>query len=187
MGRPGSSRSRSRSRGPTEMTGSSQLSPRWCGGAGAGPAGHSLSHPPAAPRPAPLPNSSIFFVNPDFGRRQSAAAAAEIRPRSTFAAAADQSGEYLRYTVSTQCPVQYVQYTVSTVHWAQLHGHVTRRKMQCVTRHPTPRRHQPHFLSPPPPPHSPWFSVLFVCVCVRVCKKLRSGRSQVYEGPVQQV
>ena len=59
--------------------------------------------------------------------------------------------------------------TVSTVHWAQLHGHVTRRKMQCVTRHPTPRRHQPHFLSPPPPPHcSPWFSVLFVCVCARV-------------------
>ena len=41
------------------MTGSSQLSPP-----GAGWAGHSLSPPPAAPRPAPLPDTQRLLCQP---------------------------------------------------------------------------------------------------------------------------
>ena len=72
------------------------------------------------------------------------------------------STQYLQYLQSPQ----YLQYTV---HWAQLHGHVTRRKMQCVTAAATSRTsYQPSAL--------PCRGSLCLCVC----KKLRSGRSQVY-------
>ena len=76
------------------------------------------------------------------------------------------STQYLQYLQSPQ----YLQYTV---HWAQLHGHVTRRKMQCVTAAATSRTsYQQSAL------HAAHRAV--VLFSLSVCKKLRSGRSQVY-------
>ena len=78
------------------------------------------------------------------------------------------STQYLQYLQSPQ----YLQYTV---HWAQLHGHVTRRKMQCVTAAATSRTsYQQSAL------HAAHRAVVLFSLSVRVCKKLRSGRSQVY-------
>ena len=151
----------------------------WCWPSGSQPQSSSGS---AATRSSPQ-HSSIFFVNPDFGRRQSAAAAAEIRPRSTFAAAADQSGEYLQYTVSTVHSIYSVQYsiysTLGTVTWS-------RDPAEDAMCDPTPDT------SPPPAAllittsTSALLAVVLcsLCLCVCACKKLRGGRSQVYEGPV---